>query len=126
VTHPFVGRYMAAVGGGDADAVAVLFSDDAEFFHPLGVARGKAEILAFYRSVLAKGGLPARPGLAFDDGNDLLFEIVLRDGPPEEGPFAMDHVTFDPSGLATRMVAMIRPGAPRPDIPDPSTQGTPR
>jgi len=116
----FISRYVAAVGAGDAEAVAALFVEDAEFYHPLGVARGRAEILAFYLMVLSDGGLPASAGEAFGSGSDLLFEIVLRDGDPAVGPFAMDHVTLDPDGGAVRMVAMVRPGVPGPAIPTPS------
>ena len=67
-----VGRYLAALGAGDTDAIAGLFSPDGYLHEPLGfreIHRGPDELRAFYNQLFsAGGGLGLQPCCVTDDG----------------------------------------------------------
>ncbi|HKA93768.1 MAG TPA: nuclear transport factor 2 family protein [Acidimicrobiia bacterium] len=67
-----VGRYYAAVGAGDVDAVVGTFSPDGYFREPVGpdaVHRGQSELRSYFAgSFSAGGGIGLQPCIVTDDG----------------------------------------------------------
>jgi ketosteroid isomerase-like protein len=73
--------YFAAIRARDADALGVLFTDDAELVSMAGTFTGRDAIVGFYRD-LAFGidDLSPAPGVFIVDGDRVAVEIELRMG----------------------------------------------
>ena len=94
--HPgdVVGRYQAAVGAGDAEAVVRTFAPDGYFREPIGadrIHRGPAELRSFFSSWFSAGGGIGLQGCAMtDDGVRCALEYNCvrwgsHDLPPQAG-----------------------------------------
>ncbi len=71
-TNDLVDRYLAALAGGDTDAIVGMFSPDGYVHEPLGfqkIHRGPDQLRSFYdRLFSAGGGLGQQPCCVTDDG----------------------------------------------------------
>jgi hypothetical protein len=93
--HPgdVVGRYQAAVGAGDAEAVVGTFAPDGYFREPIGsqyVHRGPAELRSFFSSQFSAGGIGLECCAMTDDGVRCALEYNCvrwgsHDMPPQAG-----------------------------------------
>jgi hypothetical protein len=94
--HPgdVVGRYQAALGAGDADAIVATFAPDGYFREPIGprdAHRGAAELRSFFADRFsAGGGIALQDCIVTDDGARCAVEYnCLRWGrhdlPPQAG-----------------------------------------
>jgi steroid delta-isomerase len=106
-----IDRYIAAVGAGDPDAVAALFTADATVEDPVGSEphRGIEAVRAFYEMAgsLADRLTPTRTGAICVAGRQAAFPFTIR---TETGGAtfeidAIDVMTFDDDGRITSMRA---------------------
>ena len=73
--------YFAAIRARDADALAALFTDDAELVSVAGTFSGRAAIVGFYRDLaFTVDDLWPEPGPLIVDGDRVAVEIRLRMG----------------------------------------------
>ena len=88
------GRFSAALGAGDADAVVATFAPDGyyrEAAGPQAVHRGTAELRSFFAALFsAGGGVSLRPCVITDDGVRCAIEYNCvrwggRELPPQAG-----------------------------------------
>jgi len=105
-------RYMATINAGSFDDLGGLFAADAEFLAPNGSTyTGPEEIAAFYGAFLPTIRPRVRISTFMEDGQEAIFVISASTiERSEESLGAVDHVTVDRSGRATRLV--IFPRAP--------------
>lgn len=95
--HPadVVAQYRAALGTGDADAIADTFAPNGYYREPIGphaVHRGKPEIRAYFDELFSNGGLGVQDCAVTDDGVHCALEYnCIRWG---------DHVLMPQAGLA--------------------------
>jgi ketosteroid isomerase-like protein len=74
-----VDAYFAAIRARDADALAALFTDDAELITAAGTFRGRDAIAGFYRDVAFRvEDLLPDPGPLVEHGDRIAVEIRLR------------------------------------------------
>jgi steroid delta-isomerase len=108
-------RYVAALTDGDAGAVTDLFAHDATIEDPVGAppVTGRAAILAFYRSAIARAGGPTvrlsgpvRIAGAF--GAAPLQSDAVRDGRAVRLDI-IDVMRFDDAGRILSMTAYWGP-----------------
>lgn len=108
-------RYLALINAGRYAEVSKLFAPGASVLDPMrGVARGTAEIDAFYSRQI--GALrPHVIGVAYlGDRRDCMLENAAKVPPsPRYRLSSINHFTLDSRGKITRMIAFARPGAAR-------------
>jgi ketosteroid isomerase-like protein len=76
-----IDSYFAAIRSRDLDALAAVFTDDAELVSPAGIYRGREAIEGFYRDLaFAVADLWPEPGPLIVDGDRVAVEIRLRMG----------------------------------------------
>lgn len=103
-------RYFSAIRSRDHDAVAAVFSPDAELITPTGTYVGPDEIAGFYReSAFAFDDLDPAPGPFLVDGDRLAVEIDLRMGGTTNR--VADFFTFDDAGIR-RLAVYLLPEPP--------------
>ena len=117
-----VGRYQAALGTGDADALVSTFEPDGYYREPIGphlTHRGTAELRSFFNERLGtRGGIALEPCEVTDDGVRCALEYnCVRYGdldlPPQAGLGVYER---GPDGLlaAARIYDDVElPGSPR-------------
>jgi hypothetical protein len=106
-------RYLELARAGDADAIAELYAEDAEFI-PMppaeGVYRGRQAIKAFYQSVSSGSRHPVYQSMHWvDDGLDCCLELHVLMSDPEEHLHVVDVVTATEDGHIARLAAYRRP-----------------
>jgi ketosteroid isomerase-like protein len=114
-----VGRYQAALGTGDADAVVSTFQPDGYYREPIGphlTHRGTAELRSFFTERLgASGGIGLQHCVVTDDGVRCALEYnVVRWGPHDLPPQAgLGVYERGPDGLlaAARIYDDVEPPA---------------
>jgi hypothetical protein len=107
----WVDRYVATVNAGAYDDLGGQFTDDAVFLAPDGSTyTGAGEIAAFYGAHLRATRPRVRVSTLMEDGAEAMFVLSASTvDQPEERLGAVDHVTVDRSGRATRLVVFVRP-----------------
>jgi ketosteroid isomerase-like protein len=114
-----VGRYQAALGTGDAEALVSTFEPDGYYREPIGphlTHRGTAELRSFFTErVGARGGIALEPCEVTDDGVRCALEYNCvrwggRDLPPQAGLGVYER---GPDGLlaAARIYDDVEPPA---------------
>jgi hypothetical protein len=108
-------RFRAAVEGGDVDAAAELFSEDAVFRSPVLFKpyEGRDQVMKVLRAAEAVLGLDHafRYVHQLEDPGDrvaMLEFATTVDGKQVEG---IDKLTFDDSGMITELKVLIRPAS---------------
>lgn len=101
--------YIAAVGGGDVEAVMALFAADARQEDPVGSEPnvGTAAIRAFFEASAQVPMRTTRYGPVTVTGNRAVFQLVVSIDGGDGGWFEMlfsDVVTFDEDGLITEIL----------------------
>jgi hypothetical protein len=104
-------NYVETTNAGKYDALGALFARDAVFLPPNGATlRGPDEIGAFYQEFLPTLRPTIRISTFLEDGAEAMFVLVASTLDNEEERLgAVDHVTVDRDGLATRLVIFPRP-----------------
>jgi hypothetical protein len=118
--HPggVVGRYLAALADGDAEALVAAFGPDGYVREPGGprdTHRGAAALRAYYAGLLRAGGIGLEHGAVTDDGTRCALEFTCvrwgaRDLPPQAGMAVYER---GPDGLlaAVRLYQDIQPAS---------------
>jgi ketosteroid isomerase-like protein len=113
-----VGRYLAALTKGDADAVVATFAADGYFREPIGphaTHRGPAELRSFFARQFSDGGIGLQDCVLTDDGVRCVVEYNCvrwgrQDLPPQAGLGVFER---DPDGrlAAVRVYDDVEPPA---------------
>jgi hypothetical protein len=107
-------KYVEICRNGRYEELADLFSDDAVIFPPVRQrpARGRAEIEAFYRDVVAKFA-PRVIGVSIvGEGSECFMELAQEielEGERRYRLSSIDHFTLGPDGRFSRMIVYVRP-----------------
>jgi steroid delta-isomerase len=103
-----VERYVKLMNGGDADAIAALYAEDATLEDPIGAPpqRGRAAIHAWYRASAGKLRLELSGPIRVA-GGEAAFPMLATLGSPESPAFLdiIDVMRFDANGRIAGMRA---------------------
>jgi len=106
----FAERYVGFVNAGHYDQLASLFAPDASFLGPGGREfRGQEEIAAFYGTFLPTITPRIRLASLVEAGPHCVYELEAQvAGQTQYVLSAIDHVTLDDDGLATRFAVYTK------------------
>lgn len=102
--------YLDAFNRGDAEAISVLYAEDATVEDPVGSPpkRGRQAILDFYREAIATGAKATLDSpIRGSHGNGAALAFSVKVGPATVR--VIDTMTFDASGRITEMKAYFGP-----------------
>ena len=104
-------RYVATINAGAYDQLGALFASDAVFLPPTGATlKEPDEIARFYQEFLSTIRPTVRIARFFEDAGEAMFILSATTvDRPDEFLGAVDHVTVDASGRASRLVIFTRP-----------------
>ena len=106
----FAERYVAFVNAGQYDQLATLFAPDAVFLGPGGREfHGREEIAAFYGGFLPTITPQIRLASFVEAGATCVYELQAQvEEQTEYVLSAIDHVTLDDDGVATRFAVYTK------------------
>jgi uncharacterized OB-fold protein len=107
-------QYVATINAGAYDELGAQFAEEAVFLPPNGATlTGPGEIAGFYRDFLPTIRPQVRISSFLEHGREAMFVLsASTTDRPEEFVGAVDHVTLDADGRATRLVIFTRPFDP--------------